>query len=84
MGSTTIVAVAPMLYLINADVVGDTLFYIIALIAGITISINGKNINAESCTQTYSFYVIPYKMNLNNYHSKEGATKSHSLGLFLT
>jgi hypothetical protein len=44
MGSTTIVAVFPMLYLINADVVGDALFYIIALIAGITISINGNHV----------------------------------------
>ena len=44
MGSSTIIAVFPMLYLINTKNVGDAFFYIVSFIAGIVVSINGPNV----------------------------------------
>jgi predicted MFS family arabinose efflux permease len=46
MGLTTILSVAPMLYLLNAEVVGDTLFYVVALFAGLIVSMNGPNVRS--------------------------------------
>jgi predicted MFS family arabinose efflux permease len=46
MGGSTLVAVAPMLYLILTSAVGDALFFCMAVLAGATISINGPNVRA--------------------------------------
>ena len=46
MGSSTIIAVFPMLYLINTESVGDAFFYIVSFIAGIVVSINGPNVRS--------------------------------------
>ena len=44
MGSSTIIAVFPMLYLINTNNVGDAFFYFVSFVAGIIVSINGPNV----------------------------------------
>jgi predicted MFS family arabinose efflux permease len=46
MGVSTILSVGPVLYLINAPVVGDGWFYFVSLLAGLIVSINGPNVRS--------------------------------------
>ena len=46
MGTTTMASIGPILYLLNAPTYGDPLFYIIAFVGGIIVSVNGPNVRA--------------------------------------
>jgi predicted MFS family arabinose efflux permease len=46
MGGTTMLSVLPMLYLLNTRNVTDTGFYVMAVIAGFMVSMNGPNVRA--------------------------------------
>ena len=46
MGLSTILAVFPLLYLINTNRVGDPFFYAVSFFAGVIVSINGPNVRS--------------------------------------
>ena len=59
MGGSTILAVFPMLYLINTNRVGDPFFYIVSFLSGVIISANGPNV--RSVLQVRIQYNILYQ-----------------------
>jgi predicted MFS family arabinose efflux permease len=46
MGSSTLIAIIPMLYLINGDLNSDAIFYTMAAVAGFFANINGPNVRS--------------------------------------
>jgi MFS family permease len=65
MGGSTLVAVAPMLYLINTRAAGDAIFYCMAVLAGATISINGPNVRTVlQVSLPFATSILPAQLNL--------------------
>jgi predicted MFS family arabinose efflux permease len=46
MGGSTALSVLPMLYLLNSPSPGDAAFYLVTVISGFVVSVNGPNVRA--------------------------------------
>ena len=94
MGGSTILAVFPMLYLINTNRVGDPFFYIVSFLSGVIISANGPNVRSVLQVRIQYNILSVLRMQYNiyhhnlrlydNYHRPIDTTQSFSPSLLLS